>query len=113
MLIGDSSLLCYFISCFTFAAIRVKCAKNSVVVTWKVKESLVDTPSKLLLGDCYPSKFFPTPDGGGEAFFHYHYSDCFFRKLVYGLLCILNAFNVKNVVIQLDDDSPFRKHLRK
>lgn len=73
----------------------MKCGKNSVIVTWKGQEGLVETPSKLLLGDCYPSKFFPTPDGGGEAFFHYHYSDCFFRKTVDGLLGLLNAFDAK------------------
>ncbi|KAI5612692.1 zona pellucida sperm-binding protein 3-like precursor, partial [Silurus asotus] len=60
--------------------IQVKCGKESIIVKWKVQESLEETPSKLLLGDCFPSKFSRRDDGGGEAVFHYHFSDCLFRQ---------------------------------
>ncbi|XP_027004358.1 zona pellucida glycoprotein 3f, tandem duplicate 2 [Tachysurus fulvidraco] len=60
--------------------IHVKCGQDSLTVRWKVTESLADTPFKLLLGDCFPSKFSPTADGGGEAVFCYRFSDCHFRE---------------------------------
>ncbi|KAM9501486.1 zona pellucida sperm-binding protein 3-like [Clarias gariepinus] len=65
---------------FCQEAIQVKCRPHSLVVTWRVTESLAETPFKLLLGNCFPSKFTPTADGGGEAVFHYHFSNCRFRK---------------------------------
>ncbi|KAG7329887.1 hypothetical protein KOW79_006109 [Hemibagrus wyckioides] len=60
--------------------IQVKCGKDSLTVRWKVTESLAETPFKLLLGDCFPSKFLPTADGGGEAIFRYRFSNCRFRQ---------------------------------
>lgn len=71
----------------------MNCGKDSLVVTWKLSEGLVEKPFKLLLGDCFPSKFLLKPKGGGEALFDYHYYDCLFRKTVHGSLYILNTFD--------------------
>ncbi|XP_060774745.1 zona pellucida glycoprotein 3f, tandem duplicate 2 [Neoarius graeffei] len=60
--------------------VQVKCGKDSLVVMWKVIENLAETPFELLLGDCFPLKFSSTADGGREAVFHYHFSDCHFRQ---------------------------------
>ncbi|XP_017326865.1 zona pellucida glycoprotein 3f, tandem duplicate 2 [Ictalurus punctatus] len=81
----------YFIwlCCFVLAAakvvlsregIHVKCGKDSAIVTWKMTESLAETPFKLVLGECFPSKFSSTADGEREAVFHYHFSECLFRQ---------------------------------
>ncbi|TSO57287.1 ATP-dependent RNA helicase A [Bagarius yarrelli] len=45
-----------------------------------MSKALVETPFKLLLGDCFPSKFSAMEDGGGEAVFQYRFSDCSFRQ---------------------------------
>uniref|UniRef100_A0AAY5ETP4 ZP domain-containing protein n=1 Tax=Electrophorus electricus TaxID=8005 RepID=A0AAY5ETP4_ELEEL len=62
--------------------INVKCRKDSVIVTWKVGQALASYPSRLLLGNCAPSKFSRTSDGGGKAVFHYRLSECRFRQMV-------------------------------
>lgn len=64
------------------AGIHVKCGKDSAIVTWKMTESLAETPFKLVLGECFPSKFSSTADGEREAVFHYHFSECLFRQKV-------------------------------
>uniref|UniRef100_A0A4W4H7D3 ZP domain-containing protein n=1 Tax=Electrophorus electricus TaxID=8005 RepID=A0A4W4H7D3_ELEEL len=63
------------------ANINVKCRKDSVIVTWKVGQALASYPSRLLLGNCAPSKFSRTSDGGGKAVFHYRLSECRFRQM--------------------------------
>ncbi|XP_076838208.1 zona pellucida glycoprotein 3f, tandem duplicate 2 [Brachyhypopomus gauderio] len=61
--------------------VQLECRKDSVKVTWKVDQALVDKPSRLLLGNCFPSKFSRTADGGGIAIFHYRLSECRFRQM--------------------------------
>uniref|UniRef100_A0A4W4H382 ZP domain-containing protein n=1 Tax=Electrophorus electricus TaxID=8005 RepID=A0A4W4H382_ELEEL len=66
---------------FNVRNINVKCRKDSVIVTWKVGQALASYPSRLLLGNCAPSKFSRTSDGGGKAVFHYRLSECRFRQM--------------------------------
>ncbi|XP_066537723.1 zona pellucida sperm-binding protein 3-like [Hoplias malabaricus] len=63
---------------FSYEDIHIKCTNDSVVIRWKVNKDLAETPSRLFLGNCLPSKFSHTADGG-QAFFHYGLTECGFR----------------------------------
>ncbi|XP_062378635.1 zona pellucida sperm-binding protein 3-like [Sardina pilchardus] len=70
--------------CVVFANndIQTECGKGSVLVKWTVGPELSNNASRLFLGSCYASAFYPLPGGGGQAVFHYQFDDCNFRKLM-------------------------------
>ncbi|XP_065133204.1 zona pellucida glycoprotein 3f, tandem duplicate 2 [Paramisgurnus dabryanus] len=77
------------ISIFVFATalgmaeddIQIVCTEKSVHITWKVNKSMTGNPARLLLGNCFPTRFSNTSTGEAEAEFIFQFSDCGFKQM--------------------------------
>ncbi|XP_039999257.1 zona pellucida glycoprotein 3f, tandem duplicate 2 isoform X2 [Xiphias gladius] len=66
------------------ADIKVVCAKDSVMITWRISAEMVPHAARLFLGSCMPSHLNVMTTGEGEAQFNYQFAECKFKKLIKG-----------------------------
>uniref|UniRef100_A0A8C2Z3T0 ZP domain-containing protein n=1 Tax=Cyclopterus lumpus TaxID=8103 RepID=A0A8C2Z3T0_CYCLU len=77
-------ILAVFATPVANADIKVVCAKDSIIILWRISEELVPHAARLFLGTCMPSGLNVLPTGEGEVVFNYKLADCKFKRLMKG-----------------------------